>query len=359
MKKSGLSPARFLTSALLLGFLATPSLAQVKPQEVGNVVDIDGPRLYSDRLKQKGWFQGYAGMRTYLKERLRTDKETQAVLGFLVGGRAGIGPGTQVEIVSPEDISRTGSTLRVDKGTFWAKFDKQEKEFRIETSGGVIGIEGTELLVGVDEKGVTEVLLFEGQVSVVDKKGNKKTMLPGDYAEFGGPKGMCVLSYPSASLRTLVVERFPKFSSFIANQNVTSIPKPASPTLIRGFNRSRDGLLSVLKKAEGSSGGAAPSNLNVVKGAPPSFRWEPVQGAFNYAFFLSSDSDGEDILFSSRVDLAGFTMPEGAQGLEPGNYYFSVVALDENGNPMGRPTQSSFQTSGWSGEGVSLSDEAE
>ena len=193
---------------------------------------------------------------------------------------------------------------------------------------------------------------------MVDNKGNKKTMFPGDYSEFGGSKGMCTLSYPPSSLRTLVVERFPTFSSFIATQNVTSIPKPASPTLIRGYNKPRANLLAVKEQAK-TTEGTAPSGLKATSGAPPSFSWNPVKGAINYAFFLTSDAGGEDILFSSRVDLARFGIPEGAQGLSQGEYFFSVIALDNDGNPMGPASQSSFQTSGWSASGVSLSDDAE
>ena len=70
---------------MAFGFSST-ALAQ---ERVGSVIDIDGPRLYTNRLKDQGWFQAYAGMNTFLSERLRTDKQTQAVLRFLVGGLAG------------------------------------------------------------------------------------------------------------------------------------------------------------------------------------------------------------------------------------------------------------------------------
>jgi FecR protein len=358
---SGFRFRKSLLSCLLLGALAASGGAQESVRRVGNVVDIDGPRLYTNRLKTQGWYQAYCGMTTYLTERLRTDAETQAVLEFLVGGRAGIGRNSHVEIMTPKEVGKAGATMRINAGTFWANLDRQEKKFEIQTAGGVIGIEGTELLVGVDEEtGVTEVLLFEGKVTVVDKDGKEKVMFPGDYAEFGGAKGMCVLSYPSSSLRTLVVERFPKFSSFLATQKVTSIPTPASPTLVRGYNKTRADLLTVLGQAQGATGSAAsglnPAQTTVAAGAP-SFRWDAVSGAASYAFYISQDEELQDIVFSSRVDSAGFSMPDGAQGLESGRYFWSVIPLNESGNALAQASQSWFETPGWSTPGVSLDDQ--
>lgn len=347
------------TALLLLGVLSSQTIGQERPILAGRVVDIDGPRLYTNKLKAGSWFQAYTGMNAYVTERLRTDKETQAVISFTAGGRAGIGRNSQVELISGRKAEKViASGMRIDAGNFWAKFDKQEEELKIYTSGGVIGIEGTELLVGVDpDTGVTEVLLFEGQISVTDEKGNKKTMFPGDYAEFGGSKGMCVLSYPPASLRTLIVERYPKFSSFLATQNITSIPKPASPTLIRGNNKARTNILAALDASQQKTGsapqGLSPSQTKVSGGAP-SFRWSPVPGADSYALFVSGDQAGQEMMFSSRVEGESFTMPEGAQGLGEGRYYWSVVGLDGDGNPVGQSSQTWFETPGWTTTGVSL-----
>jgi hypothetical protein len=108
------------------------------------------------------------------------------------------------------EIDIVGNKVVVKSGKIWAKIDRQKSQLQIQTSGGVIGIEGTELLVAVEEGGTSELLLFEGQASITDNDGNKKTLFPGDYAEFGGGGGMCVLSYPSNGLRSLVVERFPR-----------------------------------------------------------------------------------------------------------------------------------------------------
>lgn len=354
--------SRFISlfSIFLAAAMLCPATAQEEKVLAGKVIDIDGPRLYTDRLSDRSWYQAYMGMATFLNERLRTDDKTQAVIQFYVGGRAGIGRNSKVEIVTMRSLEnvREGA-LKIDSGTFWAKFDKQEKEFRIQTAGGVIGIEGTELLVNVEEETkITEVLLFEGQVRVTDNDGKEQLLSPGDYASFGGPRGMCVLSYPAPSLRTLVVERFPKFSSFLAAQNVTSIPKPASPTLIRGFNSQRDDLLTVLSKAQTMAGETA-SGLQANAGSgPPSFSWTSVPGASSYALYVTEDQKMEEILFSGNADSTSFTVPSGAPGLDSGDYYWAVVALDKGGKPLGNPAQAVFQTPGWVSNGISLEEDA-
>ena len=141
-----LTRLKYTLATLIVVSTLSPLGAQEAGSEVGKVVDIDGPRLYTDRLKRASWFQAYCGMPTLLRERLRTDKETQAVISFLVGGRAGLGRNTKIEIIGQRDVQKVGSGLRIDAGTFWAKFDRQDKTFEIRTAGGVIGIEGTELL---------------------------------------------------------------------------------------------------------------------------------------------------------------------------------------------------------------------
>ncbi|MCA9776341.1 MAG: FecR domain-containing protein [Candidatus Eremiobacteraeota bacterium] len=345
---------------LLALFLVLSSLGAVTAQEkvlAGKVIDIDGPRLYTDRLSPSSWYQAYMGMSTFLKEKLRTDQQTQAVIEFSLGGRAGIGRNSSIQIVTLESVEKlkSGSALRIDSGTFWAKFDKQEEEIQIKTAGGVIGIEGTELLIGVDEKS-TEVMLFEGKITVTDNNGRQQTMLPGDYASLGGGGGMCVLSYPAPSLRTLVVERFPKFSSFIATQNVTAIPKPASPTLIRGFNTKRADLLTVRDNSRQMTG-SSPSGLQAsAASGPPTFSWSGVSGADSYALYVTGDQGMDDILFSGRVNSSSFTVPQGAPGLDGGQYFWAVIPLDSKGNPIGQPAQSTFQTPGWTSSGVALED---
>jgi imidazolonepropionase-like amidohydrolase len=53
-----------------------------------------------------------------------------------------------------------------------------------------------------------------------------------------------------------------------------------------------------------------------------------------------------------------FTVPDGAQGLDPGAYFWTVVPLDANGEPVGQPSQDTFQTPGWTSAGVAIEEDS-
>lgn len=142
-------------------------------QFVGSVVDIDGPRLMYRRPAREqsggGWFQAYEGMKVYIGDEFRTDRNTQAVLEFIVGGRAGIPkmryqpmkkansnpsiypnrkspiyPGgasraAYVKVVSPNDITLFDPHGKyIFSAKFWSKFEKPEVIYEL----GRGGIEG-------------------------------------------------------------------------------------------------------------------------------------------------------------------------------------------------------------------------
>ena len=350
--------------------LTAASSAQPKAKKVGSVIDINGERLMSSRKRDGRWFQGHVGMKNFLAERLRTDESTLAVLRFDLGGVAGIGKATEVEITGARSIETLGNWLSVKNGLFWAKVDKQNTNLQIKSAGGVIGIEGTEFLLACEEEtGITEVLLFEGQVKVTDDKGTSKTMFPGDYALYGGGADLCVLSYPPSALRTLVVERFPRFSSFLASRGVTQIPNPASPTLVRGYLAPTESLANNLKASQAGllNGRQVDPSVPSVSGllpyestieGRPTFQWTPVQGASSYEIVVSTDPNMDEIVFSGSSPTSRLEIPEGARGLAAGRYFYRVLATDKTNALIGRAAQSWFDTSGWSSPGISLDDEA-
>lgn len=358
--------SRSARSALLLltavSLNLVPVYAQPAGGKVARVLDIDGKTLMTNRRTAGRWFQAYKGMKSYLTERMRTDGRTQALLEFDIGGQAGISPNTEIEIVGQRDIEVIGNKIVVKAGKVWAKIDKQKSQLQIQTSGGVIGIEGTELLVAVEENSpVTELLLFEGQASVTDNDGNKTTLKPGDYIEFGGSGGMCVLSYPSSGLRSLVVERFPEFSSFLAARGITAIPKTSGPSLTRDhleapvdFDRllraSEEGLL---QSAEGvaAAGGLSPSQITAPAGAPK-LSWDPVPQAVGYQVLLAGDPGMDELVFSSLADEAALAVPEGAPGGPAGRYYLRVIPLGEDGMPVAPASQTWFDSAGWESQGM-------
>lgn len=348
--------------------LSAISTAQTTPEKVGSVIDINGTRLMSSRKRDGRWFQGHVGMKNFLAERLRTDSETLAVLRFDLGGVAGIGKATEVEITGARSIDTLGNWLSVKNGLFWAKVDKQNTNLQIKSAGGVIGIEGTEFLLACEEEtGITEVLLFEGQVKVTDDQGTSKTMNPGDYALYGGGADLCILSYPPSALRTLVVERFPRFSSFLASRGVTQIPNPASPTLIRGYLAPTESLASNLAASESgllngrqvdpqtpSVTGLLPYESSVT--GRPRFQWSPVEGASSYEVVVGTDQALEEIVFSASTPTTNLEIPEGARGLESGKYFYRVLATDKSHKLIGRAAQSWFETTGWESPGISSED---
>lgn len=114
-------------------------------KRVARVTDIEGKRLmYTRRLPSGGvgTFQAYEGMTVYLNDHLTTDKNTQAALEFDIGGQAGISPDTEIVVIGERDIETVGNMLVIKGGKMWSKIDKQKSQLQIQTSGGVIGIEG-------------------------------------------------------------------------------------------------------------------------------------------------------------------------------------------------------------------------
>lgn len=330
-----------------------PGIADPSSGKVARVLNIDGKTLMTNRRTDGRWFQAYEGMSSYLKEHLRTDEKTQATLEFAIGGRAGVSPGTEIEIVGQRDVDVVGNKIVVRSGKVWAKIDKQKSQLQIQTSGGVIGIEGTELLVAAHEDGRSEVLLFEGQISLTDGEGNQQTLRPGDYAEMGGGGGgACVLSYSSGGLRSLVVERFPEFTSFLASRGITTVPKTAlsgspvpspPPELDEIIKASSEGLVQ-------DPVGLSPSRSKV-SGAP-TFGWPAVGGASDYLILLAGDADMKELAFSAHADGARFTVPSGAPSLPAGRYYLRVIPLGRDGQPVAHAYQTWFDSGGWESEGI-------
>ncbi len=114
---------------------------------VGKIIDVDGPRVWVSRKGSDGTrrrFQACMGQSVFLGDQLQTDPDTQAVIQFYIGGRAGVSGGDQVEIVTSESLERVrkGGPLSIDPD-FGAIFNgKADVELQIQTAGGVIGIEG-------------------------------------------------------------------------------------------------------------------------------------------------------------------------------------------------------------------------
>lgn len=337
-----------------LGF--APVWSQPSDGKVARVLDIAGHSLFTDRRTDGRWFQAYVGMKSYLSERLRTDEKTSAALEFDIGGKAGISPGTEVEIVSQRDIEVIGNKLVLKAGRVWAKIDKQKSRLQIQTSGGVIGIDGTELLVSVDpDSPVSELLLFEGQATITDNEGRKQTLLPGDYAVFGGASGMCVLSYSSPGLRSLVVERFPEFSSFLAARGITTIPNTTGPAVWRSHLSSAASFDEIMAVSASSLVKDDPSlspSRTSIPGGPPQLSWPAAAGAVEYQVVVGSGGEFDEVVFSARTQASSLSVPVDAPGAPKGRYHFRVIPLDREGRALPGSRQTWFDSPGWDNPGT-------
>lgn len=143
----------------------------------GMVIDIDGPRLmvrHPDSRTGDHWFQAHVGMGFYLNDEFRTDRKTRATLEFNIGGKVRVPPmryeprvkKTQskpsiypdrnsplyrgaADKASYLKIINLGQAkifdpfgMHINLAKMYSKFDKQEDEMWIYSSGGLLG--GTE-----------------------------------------------------------------------------------------------------------------------------------------------------------------------------------------------------------------------
>ena len=353
--------------ALLLAALGS---AQEKPQRVGVVLDIDGPRLMTNRLKEESWFQAYPSMATSLGEKMKADAATTATLEFAIGGRAVISPGTEIEIVGQRDVDVVGNKVVVKAGKMWAKIDKQSSQLQIQTSGGTMGIEGTEFVVEVDGD-ETELSMLEGAISVTSADGQVDRVVGGQAARFGR-KGILRRQLSREVRDALKVgeavaarELLLKGAGFSAASRGAvrlamfhHVRGKGGGQIFRGdsrrFSRRHPGQPGHGTGAEHESPGQPISKLALIPGSG-TFRatWEPLSQAHSYSVTIASDVDFNDILWAQKTTFSPYDYPLDARGLAAGNYYVRVEGYDENGDLMASSTTLPFATPGWTSAGAS------
>ena len=359
MKISWKKMNRAALGALACGVLlagAPVALADDKPSLVGRVIDIDGPRLKTNRLKEAKWYQAYPKMNTYLKERMKADDKTTATIEFLAGGRAVVAPGTQIEIVGPRKAE-------IVSGTVWLKFDKDrlnKEEFEIQTSGGVMGIEGTEFIVETDEAtGETKLVVVEGAVRV-NNGADSQLVRGGDASDFGR-NALTVANYatygtPYSAVRDLAFAKVDPETARVlrpvVNRALWHVPGRYRINRLfygRGFGVARRSLnflntgrvyVPVLGSVD--VGGFSfkkpkkPVTAIVASGGTPTFNWTEGGGVKNYSVVVANDSKGEDVVWYGENKSGKRTMqyPEYGPALTAGQtYHVFVTPLKKNGEP--------------------------
>lgn len=348
---------RTAATALTCGLLAmttSGAWAQDKPELVGRVVDIDGPTLKTNRLKEDKWYQAYPKMNTYLKERMIATPDTTATIQFTAGGRAVIASGTQVEVVSPR-------RLKIVKGTAWLKFDKDrlnKEEFQIQTSGGVMGIEGTEFIVTTDEAGNTKLTVVEGSVSVDNGSGDKKSVKGGDYSDFS-TGALKVANYAAYGSPYSVV-RDAAFAGM--DEDTARVLRPVVNRALwyvpgryrynrffygRGFGAARR-TLHAINTGNVYVPGVGGVNIGKFKkpkepirdiagsGNTPTFTWKKGGGVKNYSVVVATDPKGEDVVWygENKTSKRIMKYPDYGPALTAGQtYHVFITPIKKNGEP--------------------------
>lgn len=334
------------TSIGLTMLLTLASWAQEKPQKVGVVLDIEGPRLMTNRLKEDSWFQAYPTMSTNLGEKMKSDAATTATLEFAIGGRAVISPGTEIEIVGQRDIETVGNKVVVKSGKMWAKIDKQSTQLQIQTSGGTMGIEGTEFLVEVDGD-ETDLSMLEGTVAVTSADGKVERVIGGQAARFGR-KGIirrqlaneirkALESGEPGAAREMLLQKagFPAISRnavrFALTHRLGAKGRPLrNAALLCRYNRKKPG---GSRRNHRRPEQAVPVSGLTANGALPVFSWQPVPGCAKYSLALTANVDDEQPIWSVVVPATAVSYPEYGPDLEAGHtYYWTVAPLREDGS---------------------------
>lgn len=359
---------KHIATALVTAVALTlaPAVAQDKPSKVGKVLGIKGPRLETNRNTDSGkWYQAYPKMATFLAEHLKTDAATTATIEFAIGGQAVISPGTEVEVVSKDGVEKVGNKLVVKSGALWAKIDRQSEQLQIQTSGGTMGIEGTEFFIETQPDGSTKLVVVEGKVKVTDSQGGTGTYTLGQRANFGSGSLVSGTYYSGSSifdareaalgevdpalagvLRPLmnrVLYRLPLREIGYAEAAIAFIMDPekalndqvereARALWARGPGRG-------ISTPFGSTPGAPFPEPKPVRGLraegdTPKFSWENRPDAGNYAIVIAKDNEGKQpVWYGESKSGDSFTYPAYGPELERGSYHWFLTPLNDDGKP--------------------------
>lgn len=358
---------KYLVALLLLTL-------SVGAEPVARIQAIDGALnlFYKERLNEPE-YRAHLEMDTRLGNLLRTDRESLATLRFFLGGLANIDKGTEIAIVSERDIEVLTRTIKVKKGNFWARFDKQKAPVRIQTAGGAMGIRGTEFVVQVDAEGRTVISVLEGRVEVFPVVGEVAMAGPGTEVRMGPESQLEVLAKTVVELEDRLARECPQLYQLreilrdtrelhedLRETNFTVAATSREVNLT--YRRVQAGLLgqkdsggpmdtgagtgradellaaleSKMKDTENKTAGGAG-----VAGGGPTFQWEGLS-AKRYALMVLDEQDDSQIYWLDYTDKTSYRYPADAKPLAPGTYRYRVVPLDAQGRHQGEAVESTF-----------------
>ena len=179
-----------LTSVLLGTALFLPLGAAATSEGVATLVSSTGEVTYRRTTDPEGrWSAAFPELRNKLLDHVRTGRESVATLEFDIGGRVGVNSNSEIEIVSQRKVEAVDAgmvdTLIVTGGGIWARINKgQRTQLQVQTSGGVMGIKGTEFTVETDAEGNSRLTVLEGSVELTPETGDPVMVEPGDVVSF-------------------------------------------------------------------------------------------------------------------------------------------------------------------------------
>lgn len=337
----------------------------------------------------------------YIKDHFKTDPNTLAALEFLIGGRVGINKDTEIEIVDAKSVADANVSVKriiMKNGSLWVKADAKalKQPIEIQTNGGVMGIKGTEFTVDAKEDGTTKVCCFEsnsdiGGVEVRDKNGKVIGVAkPGDEYLVTLKAAPVVKhtdnieSFRESTLRSGFNEMYndPAFRAFYgavgsylpygvgsafyaisALENIERDPVGALAALNSALASHGHGLggwggfaLSTAASASSSQQRANPdfptelspdasdkSTKPKQSGPFPQFSWQGVSDASGYVVMIGRDDNMNDVLFTERVRGNQLNYPREMRPLDPGQYYWRVIPVNDEDQPVQKASQTIFQ----------------
>lgn len=380
-----------LTAALILAVLLIsilPAAAQPK-EEVARVVTIKGDRLDYSRDGGNAWYQAFVEMKDYKGDQLRTNASSYGSIEFYTGGQIGINKDTTIQIVSDDNAD----IINLEKGGLWGKLKTRPAEkgpVQIKTSSGVMGIRGTEFVINESDQG-TEVSVLEGEVAVTPEGGEEIKLTAGQKVYLDRLKGVETVNQQDVqtsdpkSLRKEILdsEEWEDFNQALswARHIVAYVPGVGYSSEMyyagRAIDLVRDPEAAVKREVENrinsqigrfspvggiSIGGGnknkapemdfptelRPDSQAEGSQAQPStgldFSWKQLKGVHHYYLLLARDDQMEELVWTYETEKGATSVkyPQAARPLESGQYFWRVIGLDKNGEPVKKAAQTSF-----------------
>ena len=328
--------------------------------------------------KDKQWYQAYVGTTGVLRDHFKTSPETVAALEFFIGGRVGVNKDTEIEVVSERSVAGVGTSVQriiLVNGALWLKANPLKQPLEIQTNGGTMAIRGTEFTLE-KKSDVTTFSLLEGEVEMKDAQQKLLGIAkPGDVYSLSPSQPASIQHVDPAELRRQIDSGEVFSAMALLNQELgsirgelTDIEKVGSGK--RFFDRTEEilnkgkikinlaapykqAIMEMPVAAGGVPGGGSQGQSSGVQGMQPStsvtslntFQWQPVNQADGYVLFVSGDDQFvNQIVFSARTRDALAVYPSSARPLTPGMYYWRVIPVDANDQPLpGTATQATFR----------------